>query len=186
VQKAGVDFLTCGTYKWLLGPLGLSFFYVRADLLAQLQSPFAGEMQASKWSDPLQKFTQDAFPAQLYETARKFEYATIHFQGLYELRAALEYIQGIGMDRIEEQVLKLASRLWSGLEQLGFELLTPRGTESGIVTCAVRDEQEVAGLLEENRIVASLKPGGQLRFSPSFFNTEAEIDHTLSVVERLT
>jgi cysteine desulfurase/selenocysteine lyase len=185
VQKAGVDFLTCGTYKWLLGPLGLSFFYVREDLLAQLESPFAGEMQASKWSDPLQKFSQGEFPAQLHDTARKFEYATVHFQGLYELRAVLDYIQSIGMDKIEGQVLKLASRLWSGLEELGFELLTPPGTESGIVTCLVRDEQEVARLFEEKKIVASLKPGRQLRFSPSFFNTEEEIDHVLSVMEQL-
>ena len=184
VKAMGVDFLTCGTYKWLLGPLGLAFFYVREELLQNMEPVFAGEMQAKKWSNPLQEFAQGEFPAELHETASKFEYATVHFQGLFELRASLDYILGIGVDRIEEQVLKLSSKLWKGLDELGFELLTPPGTRSGIVTCVVSDAEKVDELLSENRIVASLKAGNRLRISPHFFNTEGEIDHVLSVMEQ--
>jgi selenocysteine lyase/cysteine desulfurase len=183
VKETDVDFLTCGTYKWLLGPLGLAFFYVKEELLQNMMPVFAGEMQAKAWSDPLQEFTQGEFPAELHETASKFEYATVHFQGLFELRAALDYILGIGVDRIEEQVLKLSSKLWTGLHDLGFEMRTPPGTQSGIVTCVVADAEKVDGLLRENRIVASLKSGNRLRVSPHFFNTELEIDHLLSVME---
>lgn len=183
VKEMGVDFLTCGTYKWLLGPLGLAFFYVKEELLRSMIPVFAGEMQAKAWSDPLQEFAQGEFPAELHETASKFEYATVHFQGLFELRAALDYILGIGVDRIEEQVLKLSSKLWTGLDDLGFEMRTPQGTQSGIVTCVVGDAEKVDELLSENRIVASLKSGNRLRVSPHFFNTEGEIDHLLSVME---
>jgi len=183
VKQSGVDFLTCGTYKWLLGPLGLAFFFVREELLPTLESPYSGEMQAKKWSDPLQTFSGGEFPIKLHETARKFEYATVNFQGLYELRAALDYLQGIGMPEIEAQVLRLSSKLWKGLEDLGFEMVTPPNTASGIVTCMVRDQQEVARVLEENKVVASLKAGSQLRISPHFFNTEAEIEHLVAVME---
>jgi selenocysteine lyase/cysteine desulfurase len=182
VKEAGVDFLTCGTYKWLLGPIGLAFFYVRDELLPELESPYSGEMQARKWSNPLQMFPQGVFPVELHETARKFEYATVHFQGLYELRAALDYIQGIGMPEIEAQVLKLSSRLWKGLDGLGFELFTPPNTASGIVTCVVADADRVARLLEDNKVVASLKAGKHLRVSPHFFNTEQEIDYLLAAL----
>jgi cysteine desulfurase/selenocysteine lyase len=185
VKDAGVDFLTCGTYKWLLGPIGLAFFYVREELLPALESPYSGEMQTREWSNPLQAFPQGEFPAQVYETARKYEYATVHFQGLYELRAALEYIMGIGMARIEEQVLRLSARLWGGLDKLGFELFTPPGTRSGIVTCVVDDAQGVGRLLDEHKIVASLKAGSQLRVSPHFFNSEEDVDHLLSVLRSI-
>jgi cysteine desulfurase/selenocysteine lyase len=183
VKECGVDFLTCGTYKWLLGPIGLAFFYTREELLPILESPYSGEMQTSKWSNPLQAFPPGEFPAQIYESARKFENATVHFQGLYELRAALDYIQKIGMPDIEAQVLKLSSRLWHGLDELGFEMFTPPNTKSGIVTCLVDDAEGVERLLEDNRVVASLKAGRHLRVSPHFFNNEEDVDHLLSVME---
>lgn len=191
VKSAGIDFLTCGTYKWLLGPLGLAFFYVREDLLPELQPVFAGESQVKTWMDG----SVPLYPRELHESARKFERATLHYQGVYELRAALDYINGIGMDRIEEQVLRLSSRVWTGLKRLGSELTTPPETRSGIVSCAVADGQSMAQLLRDNKIVASVKPHdramppvgevgrGHLRVSPHFFNTEEEIDHLLSVLE---
>lgn len=129
VKETGSDFLTCGTYKWLLGPMGLGFLYVREELLPELDPVFAGWRQVKRWADdpPIR-------PAELHESARKFEVASVHFQGLYELKAALEYIHGIGMDRIEEQVLWLSSRVWRGLSRQGFRLTTPPQTSSGIVS----------------------------------------------------
>ena len=182
VKQTEVDFLTCGTYKWLLGPIGLAFFYVRDELLPELESPYSGEMQAKKWSNPLQTFPRGEFPVELHETASKFEYATVHFQGLYELRAALDYIQDIGISEIEAQVLRLGSQVWQGVDDLGFEMLTPPNTASGIVTCIVEDGDEVAGLLERNKIVVSVKSGKLLRVSPHFFNTEDEVSQLLSVL----
>ena len=182
VKQTGIDFLTCGNYKWLLGSLGLAFFYVREELLPELASPYSGEMQARKWSNPLQTFSEGEFPVELHETARKYEYATVHFQGLYELRAALDYIQGIGMPEIEAEVLKLSSRLWNGLDEVGFELLTPPNPASGIVTCVLEDAQRVARLLDEHKVVASLKAVNQLRVSPHFFNTEDEVGQLLSIL----
>jgi len=191
VKSAGIDFLTCGTYKWLLGPIGLAFFYVREDLLPKLQPVFGGEGQVKTWVDA----SVPLFPGELYESAKKFERATVHYQGVYELKAALDYINGIGMNKIEEQVLRLSSRVWKGLQGLGSQLITPPETRSGIVSCTVADGQSVAQLLTDNRIVASVNPhdrgiqpvgevgGGYLRISPHFFNTEEEIDHLLSVLE---
>ena len=91
--------------------------------------------------------------------------------------------QGIGMPEIEAQILKLSSKLWKGLDDLGFEMFTPPNTASGIVTRVVEDADRAERLLEENRIAASLKAGGHLRFSPHFFNTEEEVEHLLCVME---
>ena len=178
VKSAGIDFYTSGVYKWLLGPMGLAFFYVREELLPELEPVFRGFLQVEKWADDAH-----LLPQAFYETARKFETATVHFQGAFELKAALDYLNGVGMDRIEEQVLRLSSRVWQGMKDLGLELFTPPGPRSGIVTCVVDDGQAVGQHLKENGIVASINVGRELRISPHFFNTEEEIDRLLSVLE---
>ena len=205
VKALGVDFLTCGTYKWLLGPTGLGFFYVKEELLSELQPVFCGWRQVKEWQ-PYPDFPLRLYPRELWGSARKFECATVHFQGLYELKAALDYIDGIGMDKIERQVLQLSSKVWRGLHDLGAELKTPRGTRSGIVTCWVNDGRRTEELLTKRNITVSVKPAddpreyvgryqeslgsapirSDLRISPHFFNTEEEIDHLLSVLESRT
>ncbi len=178
VKSSGVDFYTSGVYKWLLGPMGLAFFYVREELLPELEPVYRGFLQVKEYGDDAH-----LLPVEFYETARKFETATVHFQGAFELKAALDYLNGVGMDRIEKQVLRLSSRVWHGMKDLGLELFTPPGPRSGIVTCVVDDGQAMGRLLEEKGIVASINVGKELRISPHFFNTEEEIDQLLSVLE---
>ncbi len=177
VRKMGVDFLTAGTYKWLLGPIGLAFLYVREELIPMLDPVYAGWRQVRAWPDEL-----PVRPPLLHADARRLEASTVHFQGLYEARAALEYIHGIGMDRIEPQVLRLSSRVWGGLEKLGLHLNTPPGTSSGIVTCVLSDVERTAQALRENDVVATFRAGDQLRVSPHFFNTEDEVDRLLQAL----
>ena len=69
------------------------------------------------------------------------------------------------------------------MKELGLELFTPPGPQSGIVACVVDDGQAVGQLLKENGIVASVNLGRELRVSPHFFNTEEEIDQLISVLE---
>ena len=177
VREAGIDFLTAGTYKWLLGPMGVAFLYVREELIPKLQPVYAGWRGVKAWADDL-----PVRPPELHADARKFEVASVHFQGLYELKAALEYIHRIRMDRIEPQVLRLSSKLWSGLHNLGFELKTPSEPSSGIVTCILRDAEETAQALRDANIVATFRAGNQLRVSPHFFNTADEVDSLLEVL----
>jgi selenocysteine lyase/cysteine desulfurase len=178
VKSADIDFFTSGVYKWLLGPMGLAFFYVREELLPQLEPVYRGFLQVKEYGDDAH-----LLPVEFYDTARKFETATVHFQGAFELKAALDYLNGVGMERIEEQVLRLSSRVWQGMKDLGLELFTPPEPRSGIVTCVLDDGQAVGHLLQENGIVASINVGRELRISPHFFNTEEEIDQLLSVLE---
>jgi cysteine desulfurase/selenocysteine lyase len=178
VKSSEVDFYSSGVYKWLLGPMGLAFFYVREELLPELEPVYRGFLGVREYSDDAH-----LLPVEYYETARKFETATVHFQGAFELKAALDYLNGVGMDKIEEQVLRLSSRAWKGMKDLGLTLFTPPEPQSGIVSCVVGDGEAVGQLLKENGIVASINVGRELRVSPHFFNTEEEIDHLLSVLE---
>jgi len=178
VRSMDVDFYTSGVYKWLLGPMGLAFFYVREELLSDLEPTYRGFLGVKSWEDGAH-----LLPDEFYETARKFETATVAFQGAFELKAALDYLNGVGLDRIAEQVLRLSSKVWHGMQELGLTLFTPAEPQSGIVTCVVDDGEAVGELLSSNNIVASINVGRELRISPHFFNTAEEIDRLLSVLE---
>ena len=177
VKQSAVDFMTCGVYKWQLGPLGLAFFYAREDLLPNLQSPRYGWMRVKSWAD-----SEHIVPLELHETARKFESATVNFGGLYELRAALNYIHQVGIESIEQEVLHLSGYLYRGLAELGYQLATPPGEQSGIVVCKVQDTPRLAQLLTERGVVTTVR-GDEMRISPDFFNTESDIDTLLDVME---
>jgi selenocysteine lyase/cysteine desulfurase len=151
---------------------------VKEELVSELEPVYRGFLGVESWADDAH-----LIPDKFYETARKLETATVHFQGIFELKAALDYLKGVGMDKIEGQVLKLSSRVWHGLKGLGLPVFTPAEPESGIVACVVENGEAVGQLLRENNIVASINVGRELRVSPHFFNTEAEADHLLSVLE---
>lgn len=178
VKESGADFCTCGTYKWQLGPLGLAFFYVRQELLPMVQSPRYGWMRVKTWAD-----AAHLEPVELYENAKKFESATVHFQGLYELSEAVKYIKNIGMENIERQVLHLSSRLYRGLADLDIAIMTPPGNLSGIVTCQVKNRERMNSLFQEKRVVISMRPQ-EMRISPHFFNTDEDIDNFLNLMEQ--
>ena len=99
VHAEGVDFCTSGTYKWLMAGFGVAAFYVRRELLDKIQPPNVG------WRTP------SGSPP----NAKKLEYATPAFGELYELAAALKYLQSIGLDKIEARSQTLVKRFRSGL-----------------------------------------------------------------------
>ena len=70
----------------------------------------------------------------IYRTAKKFDYATLPFAEVYQLGAALAYLDRVGVDRIERHTVALARELRDGLVARGFRLFTPAGNASAIVS----------------------------------------------------
>ena len=177
VKETDIDFLTCGAYKWLLGPNGLAFFYIRKDLIEKFNPVYQGWMQVEKWSD------DPASPsAGLFHSARKFMTATQHFQGFYEMNEALKLIENIGILEIEEQNLKLSRILWEGINQLGYQLLTPPDTQSSIVAFTTKQAAEIENVFKKNRIIVTQREN-LVRISPHFFNTEDEIKKVIDLLK---
>jgi selenocysteine lyase/cysteine desulfurase len=65
---------------------------------------------------------------------------------------------------------------------LGYEVLTPPGEQSAIVTCRLGDVEKTTSLLREQNVVTTIR-GADMRISPHFFNTEADIDGLFNVLE---
>jgi cysteine desulfurase/selenocysteine lyase len=175
VGKDGVDFLSAAPYKYLMGPAGLAFLYVKEDALSELEPDRIG------WKNQIWEGDRAEEPPEDKESAEKFEYGTIHFQGVYALEKSLEYINGIGMEAIEKRVLELSGYLWNEAHDLGNEMYTPEGTKSPIVSFFEPNASEVASKLmaEKVKVTGREAHGGHIRASPHFYNTKAEIDRLI-------
>lgn len=105
----------------------------------------------------------------------------------YQLGAGLEYLERVGVDRIETHTVELAHRLQRGLRTLGFDVTTPQGNRSSIVAFRVSKPQDaiVRHLALTKTQVSVRENGTQIRVSPALFNTSEDIDRFLTVAEGL-
>jgi selenocysteine lyase/cysteine desulfurase len=82
-------------------------------------------------------------------------------------------------------VIRVASRLADRLEEIGWRVASPRPIASGIVGAIPPGvEQSLLRwhrMLEENGVVCAPREG-MLRFSPHFYNDEAEVDRVIELL----
>ncbi len=177
VKEVGIDFLTAGTYKWLLAGHGVAPLYVREDLLDLVVPDRYGHLHVSEYLGE--------YRYRLYDDARKYGYASMAFESVYQFSAALDYLLRIGVKDIERHTVGLAHRLQEGLAAQGHVIWTPSGNQSAIVTFEHgQDVDSVQRSLEDARIKLSFKDGGaKLRASMALFNTAEEIDLLLDVTK---
>jgi len=192
VKALGVDVLITGSYKWLMSLHGAALAYVRSELLESLVPPYAGWM-ALEDSVPKRilrgepEFLRpiDPFKAELAVDGSKLEWGTLPLIAFVALRRALEFIMEYGApDLFRIHTQRLAERLIDGLEGLGYELYTPRGRHSAIVSFKHRDPVQLAERLERAGVVVSGRPG-LIRVSPHFYNTYEDVDTFLEVLGKV-
>ncbi|MGH9385912.1 MAG: aminotransferase class V-fold PLP-dependent enzyme [Vicinamibacterales bacterium] len=179
VKAAGLDVLCAGTYKWMLGGFGVAPFYVRRDLLDRIRLDRYGALHVER------TLSDGSF--QLYRTAKRFDYATLPFAEVYQLGAGLEYLQRVGLNRIEQHTVALAHELRQGLASQGHRLRTPEGNRSSIVTYYTsKDAATLTAAFERASIDVTVRAAlGQVRVSPALFNTRDDILQFLEVIKNL-
>lgn len=179
VRRTGVDFFTAGGYKWLLGGFGVAPFYVREALLDRVDMDRVGWRQLESEPSP--------GDYRFYRDARKFGYATPAFGAVYQLRAAVDYLHDVGVERIAAHTVGLAQHLNRELRALGFEVLTPEDNGSAIVAFRHGVQPEVAAAtFDQARVKVSLREGGrQVRAGVALFNNRDDIERVVDVARSL-
>ncbi|PDW02776.1 aminotransferase class V-fold PLP-dependent enzyme [Candidatus Viridilinea mediisalina] len=182
VQACHIDFLAAGSQKWLLSAPGAGFLYVRQERLAELEP--GAYVGASSVVDGLNYLDYNlTFPP----TADRFSLGTPNIYGAAALHAALGLLQEVGIERIEQQVLKLVDALINDLSERGYTFAattTSVAQRSGIVVLNnLPDPDAACKQLEEAGIIATVRNG--LRFAPHFYNTQEEIMRVGEVLDGL-
>jgi selenocysteine lyase/cysteine desulfurase len=184
VQRAQIDVLACGGFKWLLAPWGSGLTYVRHDLIAQMNPPALGWL-FSPWQEDYT--TGLVFDAPLYEDARRFEVMTLPSQDMAAMGCSLDLLLDVGVDKIARYVSSLSDRLvvWAEARP-DVRLVSPAdpARRAGIVSIETPDVADISKRLRAMGVIHSLRRGA-LRFSPHFYNTADEIDEALAMLDSL-
>jgi cysteine desulfurase / selenocysteine lyase len=184
VEKAHVDFLSADAHKWMLGPLAIGIVYVRRAHFERLRPTLLGA-----WNVVAPNFNaQDDIV--FVPTAQRYEPGVLNIAGILGMKAALDFLLATGLDAVAARLLELKAHLVRQLDALGFTIHGPRdgATASSTTTFrhATASSTTLFAALEKAHIVASLRHDREgrdyLRFSPHFYNTEAELDRAVEVL----
>ena len=180
VAQTPVDFMAAHAAKWMIGPIGAGFLYVRRELLQVLNPVMAG------WRGVVDRDDYFKYDSPLRESGERFEPGSPNFAGLLGMEAAIELLLSAGMAEIEARILALTDYLIAGLQAKGCAIGTPiqhRHERSGIVSFRhpAADPAELCERLHDADVIVSVR-GDLIRVSPHFFNTEDDLDRLLAVL----
>ncbi|MEM9463305.1 MAG: aminotransferase class V-fold PLP-dependent enzyme [Myxococcota bacterium] len=190
VEALGIDYLSCGSHKWLMGLEGVGMLYVRRPLAAALRPVVAGWLSHQ---EGLRFLFEGAghlrYDRPIRDQADFVEGGAAPGIVLAALEAALEPIATLGVGAIFEHVQRYHNALEPDLLARGFKSRRSPVPEqrSGILSVDPPPGVNVlalhAGLAQ--RGVACTTPDGALRFAPHWPNALSEIDVVLGAVDEV-
>ena len=174
VAEWGADAVAAAGHKWLLGLWGGGFLYVDRDVAEGFEPRTVGYRSVETPSDD---------PYEYAAGARRFEVGSANPAPHVALREAINVIDEVGIDRIEDRVRRLAGRLVDGVP--ADRLLSPSVPESGLVTIDVDDPATtVERLAADGIVVRALPSPTAVRASVHAVNTANDIDRLLDGLEQ--
>ncbi len=192
VSRIKCDLLTATGRKFLRGPRGTGFLYVRRSILDKLDPPFI-DLRAGNWID------KDRY--EFAAGARRFENWESYVAGRVGLAHAVRYALDIGLDNIHCRVVELAAMFRTRLARIkGVTVNDPGEHKCGIVTFHKQDEDafDLSARLRQQKINISVTTPASARLDSRFaqqqnfarasvhyFNSEDEVERFCRVVERL-
>jgi cysteine desulfurase/selenocysteine lyase len=186
VHALGADFVVSAGYKWLLGPFGTGFLWVKSEHL-QMVRPGPFYWMAVAGSDNFAALNfDDPKPAPSAKRWDAPEWASYFNFNLVAMDASVEFVERMGPERVLAHNRKLIELLFERLPKDRFVLASPldaahRGPYGCFAARSLEKTAEVYQHLRNENVVVSLREGN-IRVSPHLFNTERDIDRLISVV----
>lgn len=178
VKALEVDFFVTGTLKYLLGPPGLAFLYVRKELIESLTPPI------TSWMAQKETFafrTKCLDPA---SDARRFEGGSPPVPSIYAARPALQLLQSAGMSNVAARIEMLTQTFLRGARELGVATKTPADSVGPLVVVRSPDPNAVVQELSSRGILVSARQDG-VRFSFHVYNTIDDVNAALGALGEL-
>lgn len=193
VQSLNADFLVASSHK-MCGPTGIGFLYGKSELLAAMP-PFlgGGEMIADVYLDH----------STYAEPPSRFEAGTPAIGEAVGLGAAIDYLSGIGMQKIHEYEVELANYLYGSLREVPNVRIygpAPSETVTRAALCCFNVEDihptDIATFLDQQHGVAirsghhcaqplhrHLGINASARASLYFYNTKQDVDDFINALK---
>jgi selenocysteine lyase/cysteine desulfurase len=176
VQAAHIDALAADGHKWMLGPEGCAVLYVSRGLQERVEPVEFGWTNVRSYEDYASR------DMTLRPDAGRYECGTLNTIGCHGLRASIEFLLEVGIERIAPIVQSLGDRIAEGASARGYEVLGNRTPETGAGIVSFRkpsvDTAALVARLQRNRIIAAAR-ACWVRVSPHFYIGTDEIDRML-------
>ena len=182
LQKLNVDFFTASAHK-LCGPTGVGFLYGKEKLLSQLDPLMGGGEMISDVT--FSKTTYADLP-------HKFEAGTPNIAGVIAFGKAIDYLNEIGLDNIEQYEKSLLDYANSKLKEIdGLKIYGDSKNKTSVISFNIDGihSYDIGSILDKfgiavrtgqhcaQPIMDHFGIDGTVRASFSFINTIEEIDH---------
>src|SRR5216684_1488494 len=177
VKAMDLDFFVTGTLKYLLGPPGLAFMYVRKELISSLVPTVTG------WFAQTNPFAFDPQHIDLSPTARRFESGSPSVPNVYAAMPGFQLLREIGMENVAAHIRKLTQSLLSCTRDLRIRAKTPADSAGPLVVLQSKDSTLLVQKFAESDIVASNRHDG-LRISFHVYNTMDDVKAVAEVLKK--
>ena len=192
MRKTPLDAMTVGASKYLCGPYGFGFLYVRRERAERMQ-PGNLARYGIDLGDAHEGETGGA-QYKLMPAARRFEVGSYNYAGANAVNVSLDLIAGIGVPTIEQHVLALAHAFTAGLLELNLPVMSGKVAKhfSHVVVVGKPDSdaamqaqlQKIYNHLVKNHVKLSIRHG-RLRFAFHFYNTMEEVEKVLALLRAM-
>lgn len=177
VKAMDLDFYVTGTLKYLLGPPGLAYMYVRKELIDSLVPTMTG------WFAQSNPFAFDTQNIDLSRSARRFESGSPSVPNVYGAMAGIQLLQEIGMEKVAGHIKRLTQSLLSWVLDLGIRVKTPTDSVGPLVVLQCKDSNQMVQKLAEIGIVASNRQDG-LRIAFHVYNTMEDVEAVAEALKK--
>lgn len=179
-EEWGVSAVSGGGYKGLGAFISIGYLYCCDELLKKVSPTFIscnyfqvfveydGNIPRLNCREPL--------------NASKFDNGSSDYLGIYVFHDSLKKILEIGTDNIEAHIGHLLDKLYAGLQELGYTLITPAESQKRCASLCIKSEHaaQINRHFTENNIIASCSGGQYIRMSLGAYSNEEDIEKTLA------
>ncbi len=191
VKDWDIDFLSFSAHK-MIGPTGVGVLFGKFHLLEEMKPFMLGGGSNARFDI--------CGNIQLKNAPYKFEAGTPAIEAVLGFKAAVEYLESVGMDVIEKREHELRVYLVEALKKMDHVIIYNEHAGTGIVTINVKEifAQDVAVYLNSKGIavragnhcakilVELIETGETVRISINFYNTVEELDRLIEALKTIT
>ncbi|MEM6631919.1 MAG: aminotransferase class V-fold PLP-dependent enzyme [Bacteroidota bacterium] len=189
LHNLNVDCYAASCHKWMCGPNGTGFLYVKENMLDALQVFHVGAYSDTGWEISPDNQTLKGYNP----TAHRYDFATQNAALYQGVVAAIDFLESVEMKKVSHRVRDLSTHLFEELDKIKrVNILTPREKESraGMVsfTLEAMDFREFGKRASAAKFRIRLVPESGLdaiRISTHIFNDHKQIDSFVKLVREL-
>jgi selenocysteine lyase/cysteine desulfurase len=182
VRATPVDALVSAGFKWLCGPYGTGLCWLRPELFDTLH-PTKLYWLSALTADDLAAPSLELETITPRRAGRHDIFGTANFFNSVPFAASVELLLEYGIGEIRDYVDGLVVRLLDGVERSRFQLVSSEVTRSTLVLLepVAEPSEAVFDRLTAARVHVAHRRG-RIRISPHVYNTGADIDRALDLL----